>query len=258
MEQPTLGIKITELRNAKDITQKELAERCKVDIRTIQRIEAGEVSPRAYTLKLLSEVLACNFNEQSLPVFAHTEIRGTGLKMAFIAGLMFAFNLVTVFYLGISVRSYGSFKLMFTLFCIQTISSFVFFGFYIKAKRSNNKWVAVSSLTSMALVLAMAILFLLNARESKFIVMMLLLISEAFFGLGVIIEGRKKENGLKPLYYVAGVLFVIQTGLCIRTYTAIAGFGLHLFCDVLLIAILYLEYQKVGKPIKFNITQSGF
>ena len=37
-----LGLRIKYLRESKSITQQELADRCEVDIRTIQRIERGE------------------------------------------------------------------------------------------------------------------------------------------------------------------------------------------------------------------------
>ena len=57
MKQPQLGKKISELRLAKGLTQTELAEKCNISLRTIQRIESTEVTPRSYTLKLIFEVL---------------------------------------------------------------------------------------------------------------------------------------------------------------------------------------------------------
>lgn len=43
MNQPYLGLKVSELRQQKGLTQEQLAERCEVSPRTIQRIESGEV-----------------------------------------------------------------------------------------------------------------------------------------------------------------------------------------------------------------------
>lgn len=57
MKQPQLGKKISELRLAKGLTQTELAEKCNLSLRTIQRIESTEVTPRSYTLKLIFEML---------------------------------------------------------------------------------------------------------------------------------------------------------------------------------------------------------
>ncbi|WP_405208575.1 helix-turn-helix domain-containing protein [Aquimarina sp. LLG6339-5] len=57
MEQPALGIKISELRKSKGLTQEELVEQCNISVRTIQRIEAGEVTPRSYTIKTILSAL---------------------------------------------------------------------------------------------------------------------------------------------------------------------------------------------------------
>ena len=57
MKQPDLGLKVSELRNEKGFTQEQLAEFCEVTPRTIQRIESGEVEPRAFTRNSLSNAL---------------------------------------------------------------------------------------------------------------------------------------------------------------------------------------------------------
>jgi uncharacterized Tic20 family protein len=65
MNQPDLGLKVAELRQQKGLTQEQLAERCEFSARTIQRIESGEVDPRAYTLHCLSQVLEFDFGEEN-------------------------------------------------------------------------------------------------------------------------------------------------------------------------------------------------
>jgi uncharacterized Tic20 family protein/DNA-binding XRE family transcriptional regulator len=65
MNQPQLGLKVSELRQQKALTQEQLAERCEVSARTIQRIESGEVDPRAYTLHCLGEALEFDFGEEN-------------------------------------------------------------------------------------------------------------------------------------------------------------------------------------------------
>ncbi|MFT5891925.1 MAG: transcriptional regulator with XRE-family HTH domain [Dokdonia sp.] len=57
MKQPELGRKIVELRQQKGLTQEELVAQCNISVRTIQRIEAGEVSPRVYTIKTILAAL---------------------------------------------------------------------------------------------------------------------------------------------------------------------------------------------------------
>ena len=61
MNQPDLGHKVAELRQHKGLTQEQLAEKCEVNPRTIQRIESGEVDPRSYTLQCLSRELDFDF-----------------------------------------------------------------------------------------------------------------------------------------------------------------------------------------------------
>ncbi len=65
MNQPDLGITIAELRLQKGLTQEKLAEYCEVSKRTIQRIESGEVKPRAFTLNNLSNILEFDFGEEN-------------------------------------------------------------------------------------------------------------------------------------------------------------------------------------------------
>jgi uncharacterized Tic20 family protein/DNA-binding XRE family transcriptional regulator len=55
--------KKNELRQLKGLTQEQLAEKCEVSTRTIQRIESGEVDPRAFTLQCLTEALDFDFIE---------------------------------------------------------------------------------------------------------------------------------------------------------------------------------------------------
>lgn len=53
----TIGTKITQLRKQKALSQEELADLAKVNVRTIQRIENNETTPRGATLKLICDAL---------------------------------------------------------------------------------------------------------------------------------------------------------------------------------------------------------
>lgn len=63
MKQPELGKKIVELRMAKGLTQEELVELCNISIRTIQRIENGEVTPRSFTVKTILAALGYDLDQ---------------------------------------------------------------------------------------------------------------------------------------------------------------------------------------------------
>jgi transcriptional regulator with XRE-family HTH domain len=66
MKQPDLGLKVSELRKEKGFTQEQLAEVCEVTPRTIQRIESGEVEPRAFNRNSLSNVLEFDLGKNDL------------------------------------------------------------------------------------------------------------------------------------------------------------------------------------------------
>ncbi|RKD92450.1 helix-turn-helix protein [Mangrovibacterium diazotrophicum] len=66
MDQPELGKKILELRLSQGLTQGELAEKCKVSLRTVQRLESAEVTPRSQTIKLVFSSLGYNQDEQEI------------------------------------------------------------------------------------------------------------------------------------------------------------------------------------------------
>jgi transcriptional regulator with XRE-family HTH domain len=55
--QLSIGEQIKQARQLKKLSQVEFAERCNLNIRTIQRIENNEVNPRLYTLRIISKVL---------------------------------------------------------------------------------------------------------------------------------------------------------------------------------------------------------
>lgn len=61
MNQTSIGSQISNTRKDQGFTQEELALKCNVNIRTIQRIESGEVIPRMYTLRLINEVLGTDY-----------------------------------------------------------------------------------------------------------------------------------------------------------------------------------------------------
>lgn len=55
--------KISETRKIKGLTQEDLAEKAKINLRTIQRIENSESEPRGSTLNLICDVLEIDIKE---------------------------------------------------------------------------------------------------------------------------------------------------------------------------------------------------
>jgi uncharacterized Tic20 family protein len=63
MDKISIAKKITHYRKLRGITQEVLAEATGLNVRTIQRIEAGEVDPRLFTLKSIADALDVNLEE---------------------------------------------------------------------------------------------------------------------------------------------------------------------------------------------------
>ncbi len=59
------GERLKELRTSLNCSQKELAEKTGLTLRTIQRIENNEVKPSLYSLKVIGEALKTDFSEFS-------------------------------------------------------------------------------------------------------------------------------------------------------------------------------------------------
>ena len=59
----TIGEKLTEVRKRKGLSQEALSDLAKINLRTLQRIEAGESEPRGHTLKSLCDVLEINIED---------------------------------------------------------------------------------------------------------------------------------------------------------------------------------------------------
>ena len=88
MKQPELGQKIAELRKQKGLTQEELVDLCNISVRTIQRIETGEVTPRSYTVKTILSALESDikdFQEEKTPPKAQKR----SLQLAWIFGIVY-------------------------------------------------------------------------------------------------------------------------------------------------------------------------
>jgi transcriptional regulator with XRE-family HTH domain len=86
-KQPNLGRIIQSLRQEKKLTQEELVEKCNVNVRTLQRIEAGEVTPRDYTIKMILSALDYGFDTFESSLRHKESIKR--LQVGWIAGVVY-------------------------------------------------------------------------------------------------------------------------------------------------------------------------
>lgn len=68
MNDMDFSVKLTDARKAEGLTQEEVAEKCNLNVRTIQRIESRQVQPRPQTVRLIAEALEIDLSEPAVEV----------------------------------------------------------------------------------------------------------------------------------------------------------------------------------------------
>jgi len=140
MNQPALGKKISELRKAKGYTQEELVNKCKLNIRTLQRIESGEVEPRIYTVKAIFEALEYNYDTTEATEKKQNSVT---VKLSYFAGLIYKY-VIDLF----NLKTNKMRKLM-ILTALALCIAFAGTSFICAQKTENNKlvgtWVMCNS-----------------------------------------------------------------------------------------------------------------
>jgi transcriptional regulator with XRE-family HTH domain len=241
MTQPLLGTRIAELRNQKGITQKELADACNIDIRTIQRIETGKVLPRMYTIRLLAAALGTDISYFSSDT-AQVEMAQTTslLKGTFIAGIIFSLNYIPIV---LNIITLGADSVLKNVFTVLHIISCVFFfrGFYLLGKQTQNQAMTISALLAMVLL---PLLNMMNIMQgllffdtiNMMVILIVACVNAIVFGMSFIRQGGS-------LYKVAGYITLVQSALFLTGNFQLVSVGLiiSVFCNFVMTAILYKE-----------------
>lgn len=137
MKQPELGRKLSEMRKAKGLTQEDLVAKCNLSVRTIQRIEAGEVTPRNYTIRALFDALGMDWKEAELDrqFFFSNELPSSlksSIYISFGAGILFLLVQVAQTPLDLKIIS-GSKDVSFDLYFSIRLTSLVFYSIFMMA-----------------------------------------------------------------------------------------------------------------------------
>lgn len=251
MKQPELGLKISELRSLNGITQKELSEACRMDIRTIQRIESGEVTPRATSLKLIAEALSCDirtFTDEQSPVEAILS-RNFLLAMLVAASIymIMAVLLSPVFPPGNTI-----FSLYPVLWFVDVIAGvFLYFGFFNLGKLRGNRALRISSAIFMAIIPLLMITSLTGGSVAKHIQQLVIILNALnciLFGVGLWVNQGRLTN----LYRSTGIVHFIIAPLILISVPIIALIAWWLiFLSILLqISIIYLEFRSAASQLE--------
>lgn len=278
MKQPLLGKKIIELRKKKGLTQEELVEKCNINVRTIQRIEAGETTPRIFTIKIILNALGLDYEKvfkkeykggkfDKILRFIPTNLNKV-LNISFVAGIVyFVFGFIETAYYASSLfdsslkafswsnwfdlpmnnyESYSSY-MIYIIIKIITVISFTFFmrGFVLLGSYYKNNLVELMAF----LMIIMNIIFEISEIASiNFDYGFFIWISKAvtfgiimiFFGVGII----RLKSHLGNLAMATGILEII-TGVSFAL-VFLSAFGLIILIPLEILEILVL-YKVISK-----------
>ena len=253
MNQPELGKKINEIRTKLGITQKDLSESCHVDIRTIQRIEAGEVYPRASTIKLIAKAL--DIEPQELDGSNRYESYSEGLRILLLISLIMGiiYLMDWFFYIPLFPSNKFSYSHRWLLSIINVISCvFFYYGFKIIAGYYKCKLLNFSSTffivgSPVYFFISSIVTGALNINpegQINHLILSLLGINCIFFGVGLL----KTRSPFLALYKITGILQVLIAPFFILPFSDIniLGCWINIPLYILMICIVYLEYRNIN------------
>ncbi|MFD2037416.1 helix-turn-helix domain-containing protein [Belliella marina] len=256
MKQPELGQKIQEWRKAKGLTQEELVEKCNINVRTIQRIEAGEVTPRSFTIKAIMEVLEVKQELEGFPESKLDEVQFSPLsKKIFlggaIAGIIYFFVSIFEFYWDGTLYLSSNLDLPAFYFPVKLIVLFTYtayiFGFFELGRQTDSRILQVSAVLLMLaniVYIFMDIMFLdMFATDYK------------LYGIAKVVSFgllmMPFSIGLILIHNKLGTVFLAAGGLGMLAAILFSTFILSMFAlivltvfDVLAIYLLFSVYSQ--------------
>jgi transcriptional regulator with XRE-family HTH domain len=280
MKQPLLGKKITELRKQKGLTQEELVERCNVTVRTIQRIESGETTPRIYTIKTILNALGLDYEKvfereynegkfDKILRFFPSNLKEV-LNVSFIAGIVyFVLGFVEMGYYATSffdldsqtnwsnlpIKNYGSDSGNGIYIFIKIISiisfSLLMRGFVLVGSYYKNYLVELMAFVMIIMHIIFEISEIVSINFENSLVEFIMISKAVTFGVIMIFFGvglLRLKSHLGNLPKITGVLEII-TGVCFAT-VFLSVFGLIFLTPLELLELLLL--YKVASKIRLN------
>ena len=255
MKQPELGKVITDLRKEKGLTQEELVEKCNISVRTIQRIEAGEVTPRSYTIKTILAALDQNletikdvFSSDESADFTVSKKHFQILNWAFIIGIIYFIVGFVEFYIDADLEITDVVTISTPLYVSTKIISFItmlFFyaGFVVIGTVFNNYLLRISSILLMILFgvgYTFDILVWFNPwdYEDYFWVVFSIFIGCAFVLYGIGVLRLKKQIGTN-LAAVSSVFIIITGATLITVFLFLIGLFFLIPVSILQLILLY-------------------
>jgi transcriptional regulator with XRE-family HTH domain len=257
MKQPQLGQKILELRKQKGFTQEELVAQCNINVRTIQRIEAGEVTPRSYTVKIILEALGEDLKEirkeasteKSIIFWTDKDLKN--LKNSWFFGVFYAIITLVwfIFEIYFEVTNLNqfwvlAFRVPLSIVFILTLWLFLK-GYKLIAKKFTNTLLlnAVYIYLVIAVIMTISNLFIKGSGLVNAIEIIIGIFSLIIFGIGELIMGLgilKLKRELNSLSQIVGIAKIVNGGLLISVI--LSPIALFFIIPILIFEVIFL-YQ---------------
>ena len=268
MKQPELGRKIFELRKQKGLTQEELVAQCNINVRTIQRIEAGEVTPRSFTLKTILNVLGEdleNLHESDSSISETFNLKDVGfsifyIKLAWICGIIYFLSGFVEFAVDyarfqedeliISKAAYISMK-----FIVMLAYIYFLWGFVLSGKIFNNYLLKIGAFFLIGTTILFYGYDMVSLYFDGFYTEYVMATQSIFFGIGSFIFGlalMKLKEPLGKIPEIACGFEVVSGILFILVFMAWLGVFFLIPLVILKIILLY----KIQELVKDSTAES--
>lgn len=257
MKQPELGYKIIELRKQKGLTQEELVDLCNINVRTLQRIESGEVSPRSYTIKtILSaldqdyELLLENDGQEEFTLnVSKKEAKSvrTLLTMAMVGGILYLISstlegVVDYFRFFENELVFGTTGSVLLKVCSMVFYAAMVYGFLISGKVLQNYLMKIASVLVLIGCFAFY-LYDIVSFYNDFVDFEVVILAEAIswgtlgilFGIAIL----KSDRNMRPISLFAGGMEILASFFLLTVVLSLLGWILILPAIILEVLFLY-------------------
>ncbi len=275
MQQPELGRRLTALRKERNLTQEELVEKSHVSVRTIQRIEAGEVLPRLSTVKILLEALGESYDTfLTKPTNMETrteQLEHSGrsvLLTAVIAGAIYLAVEISLGALDIAwltkERDWEPWlNMVYIGLTVVMMASYTLFarGFILLSKLFENKLLTVGAYLMIVAVIGIGILdcvtlFSGDTERLWLPYSIAAAVSGALtfvFGIALI----RLQDGMGELSRVAGILEILIGCALVTVILFFIAYVILIPAIIVEILVLYRGYEYLSKSTVNQVAMSA-
>lgn len=264
MKQPELGKTIAELRQSQGLTQEELVEKCNISVRTIQRIESGEVTPRSYTVKTILAVLEYDYKqfikvEQTQGKVPKRVLNA--LMIGFISGIIYFLvgipeGLLDVAKMGSSIDPHEStvvlrppifgndIYVMIKIIAVLSFTGFMY-GFYQMARFYKSGLLVFSAILYATIVFLASIANITTSYTDLFSDAGLMLLEVLFFSIAGVIFGIALialRNRVGDIALIAGIMEIV-VAVCLITFI-FSLLSLIIYIPTLIVELVLLQQLR--------------